>query len=339
MKIAIDAMGGDYAPSVVVEGAVAAARESDFSLILVGDQDAIQRELSRHNAAALPIEIVHASEVVGMDDSPIAPLRGKQDSSIRVAIDLVKEDKAQAVVSAGNTGAVMASAKVVLGAIKGVERPAIAAVLPSRNGQSLLLDVGANVDCKPFHLLQFAIMGNIYAQEVMGIIKPAVGLLNIGEEKSKGNELTKETFPLLEDAPLNFIGNVEGRDIYNGKADVIVSDGFIGNVGLKISEGVADIITSLIKKEVGSNRISQAAALFLKPAWKRMKKIMDYSEYGGAPLLGIDATCIICHGGSNAKAIKNGIFLAHESWQHDLTQRIADNIIERSKIKRLLNNI
>ena len=331
MKIAVDAMGGDYAPSVVVEGAVAAARESKLSILLVGDQNAIQQELARHQTTALSLEIVHASEVVGMHDSPITALRQKQASSIRIAIDLVKEGKAQAVVSAGNTGAVMATAKVILGAIKGVERPAIATILPCENGFSLLLDVGANVDCKPFQLLQFAIMGNLYAKDVMGIANPRVGLLNIGEEKVKGNELTKAAYPLIEEADLNFIGNVEGRDIYNGKADVIVTDGFIGNVGLKISEGVADTIIRLIKKEVASNRLNQAAALFLKPAWKRLKKMMDYSEYGGAPMLGINGNVTICHGSSNAKAIKNGIRVAFESYQHNLTEHISESIVEQEK--------
>ncbi len=339
MKIAVDAMGGDYAPSVVVEGAIAAARESKLSVVLVGVQDALQKELAQHQTTGLSLEIVHASEVVEMDDSPIAALRQKQDSSIRIAIDLVKEGKAQAVVSAGNTGAVMATSKVILGAIKGVERPAIATILPCENGFSLLLDAGATVDCKPFHLLQFAIMGNLYSKDVMGVANPRVGLLNIGEEKIKGNELTKAAYPLLEEADLNFIGNVEGRDIYNGKADVIVCDGFLGNVGLKISEGVAEVITSLIKKEVKSKRSSQVAALFLRPAWKRLKKMIDYSEYGGAPLLGIDGTCIICHGGSNALAIKNGIRVAHESWQHNLNEHIAQKIVERGAIKRLLDQV
>ncbi len=329
MKIAVDAMGGDHAPSVVVEGAVAAARAKKLSLVLVGREAAIKQELARHKTKGLSLEIVHADEVVGMDDSPIAPLRQKQNSSIRVAIDLVKEGKAHAIVSAGNTGAVMATSKVILGAITGVERPAIATVLPSKDGFSLLLDVGANVDCKAFHLMQFAIMGNVYAKYVLGVSNPKVGLLNIGEEKIKGNELTKETYPMLEDLSLNFIGNVEGRDIYNGKADVIVTDGFIGNIGLKISEGVADTIVTLIKREVGSNRLNQAAALFLKPAWKRLKKMMDYSEYGGAPMLGINGTVIICHGGSNVKAIKNGIRVAFESRQHNLTEHISESIVAR----------
>ncbi|MBI5789221.1 MAG: phosphate acyltransferase PlsX [Candidatus Schekmanbacteria bacterium] len=331
MKIAVDAMGGDHAPSVVVEGAIAAAGENQIPVILVGHKETIQNELAHHRHVHLPIEVVHASEHVGMDESPIAPLRQKTDCSIRVAIDLVQKGDAQAIVSAGNTGAVMATAKVILGTIKGVERPGIAAILPSLKGKSLLLDVGANVDCKPVHLLQFAIMGDVYAQEVMGIKNPAVGLLNIGEERIKGNELTKETFPLLEKAALNFIGNVEGRDIYNGKADVIVCDGFIGNIGLKISEGVADIITRLMKKEIKSNPVSHAAAIFIKPAFKRLKKMIDYSEYGGAPLLGVNATCIICHGSSNARAIQNGIRVAAEATKHKVHQQISENIL-KSKV-------
>ena len=339
MKIAVDAMGADHGPGVVVQGAVAAAGEYGLAIILVGDRDTVDKELAKHPIQGLSLEVVHAASVVEMDDSPVAALRQKPDSSIRIAINLVKEGRAAAVVSAGNTGAAMATTKVVWGAIKGVERPAIATTLPSRKGFSILLDAGANVDCKPFHLLQFAIMGSIYARQVMGVAEPRVGLLNIGAEKIKGNELTKAAYPLLEKADLNFIGNVEGRDVYNGRADVIVCDGFIGNVGLKISEGVAEIITDLLKKEIKGNRLAQAGALLMKPVWERLKKMTDYSEYGGAPLLGINGACIICHGGSNAQAIKNGIRVAHESLQHNLTGHIAQNIVERGTISRLLNNV
>jgi glycerol-3-phosphate acyltransferase PlsX len=245
MKIAVDAMGGDNAPEVVVEGAIMAAREFNVEICLVGIEQAVRQELKKHSTNGLKLEVVPAAEVVGMDEAPLSVIRRKRNSSLFKAAQLIKSDDAQAMISAGNTGAAMACAKLTLGSLKGVERPAIATLLPSLKGHSILLDVGANVDCKPFHLLQFAIMGQIYAQDVMGIAEPKVGLLNIGHEPGKGNELTKQAFELLSQLPINFIGNVEGKQIFNGEADVIVCDGFVGNVGLKISEAVSDTLIIL----------------------------------------------------------------------------------------------
>lgn len=307
MKIAVDAMGGDYAPAAVVEGAVDAARELGVGVILVGDSAAVERELSRLDTAGLDIEVRHASQVVEMDDSASVALRRKKDSSIRVATGLVKSGEAVAVISAGHTGAAMATAFFVLGTVKGVDRPAIAALMPTTSGFSILLDVGANVDCKPMHLLQFALMGNVFASKAHGIKRPKVGLLSIGEEDTKGNELTREAFKLLRASNLNFIGNVEGRDVFNGRVDIVVCDGFIGNVALKISEGLAEAMNTLLKKEIEDNIGGQVGYLLLRPAFRKFKKRIDYTEYGGAPLLGINGVCIVSHGSSSAKAIKNAV--------------------------------
>jgi glycerol-3-phosphate acyltransferase PlsX len=318
-------MGGDAGPAVNVEGAVAAVRELGLGVILVGVQEEIRRHLDRHNVSDLPIKIRHASEIVEMDDSPSTALRKKKDSSIRVAVDLVKNGDADAVVSAGNTGAVMAITLVVLGPLAGVERPAIAAVLPTLAGHAILLDVGANVDCKPRHLVQFAIMGNVYARQVLGKVRPRVGLLSIGEEESKGNELTKEAFRALEEEPgIEFIGNVEGVDLFNGHADVVVCDGFTGNVALKIGESVAETVMALIREEVTADLRSRAGALLLKPAFRRLHRRLDYSEIGGAPLLGVNGITIISHGRSSAKAIRNALRVAADC----VRSRVLDNIRE-----------
>jgi glycerol-3-phosphate acyltransferase PlsX len=318
-------MGGDAGPAVNVEGAVAAVRELGLGVILVGVQEEIRRHLDRHNVSDLPIKVRHASEIVEMDDSPSTALRKKKDSSIRVAVDLVKNGDADAVVSAGNTGAVMAITLVVLGPLAGVERPAIAAVLPTLAGHAILLDVGANVDCKPRHLVQFAIMGNVYARQVLGKVRPRVGLLSIGEEESKGNELTKEAFRALEEEPgIEFIGNVEGVDLFNGHADVVVCDGFTGNVALKIGESVAETVMALIREEVTADLRSRAGALLLKPAFRRLHRRLDYSEIGGAPLLGVNGITIISHGRSSAKAIRNALRVAGDC----VRSRVLDNIRE-----------
>jgi len=312
MKIAVDAMGGDFAPAAVVEGAIEAARELRVGIILVGDRQKVERELSRFDISGLDIEVKHASQVVEMDDSASVTLRKKKDASVRVATELVKSGEAVAVISAGHTGAAMATAFFVLGTVKGVDRPAIAALMPTVSGFSILLDVGANVDCKPYHLLQFALMGDVFASKTHGISKPRVGLLSIGEEDTKGNELTREAFKLLKASTLNFIGNVEGRDVFNGKVDIVVCDGFIGNVALKISEGLADAMTSLLKKEIEDHISGQVGYMLLRPAFKKFKKRIDYTEYGGAPLLGINGICIVSHGSSSAKAIKNAVKAACE---------------------------
>ena len=321
MKIAVDAMGGDHGPAVVVEGAVAAVREFGASVVLVGDKAAIERELTRLGASS-GIEIRHASQVVGMGESPSQALRRKRDSSLRIAAELVRDGEASAFVSAGNTGAAMAVAMFVVGVLRGVDRPAIATVLPNLKGHSVLLDVGANVDPKPWHLFQFAVMGNVYARDILGIERPRVGLLSVGEEEGKGNELTKEAYEQLKDSSLNFLGNVEGRDIYNGHCDVIVTDGFTGNVALKISESLAEMVMAMIREELTRDTRSKVAAALARPAFERFKKRVDYAELGGAPLLGIDGASIICHGSSPVKAIKNGVRVAGEWAKAGLNEHI-----------------
>jgi glycerol-3-phosphate acyltransferase PlsX len=321
VKIAVDAMGGDHGPAVVVEGAVAAARELGASVVLVGDKAAIERELARLGVPA-GLEIRHASQVVGMGESPSQALRRKRDSSLRIAAELVRDGEASAFVSAGNTGAAMAVAMFVVGVLRGVDRPAIAAVLPNLKGHSVLLDVGANVDPKPWHLFQFAVMGNVYARDILAIERPRVGLLSVGEEEGKGNELTKEAYEQLKDSSLNFLGNVEGRDIYNGNCDVVVTDGFTGNVALKISESLAEMVGAMIREELMRDTRSKLAAALARPAFDRFKKRVDYVEMGGAPLLGIDGGAIICHGASPVKAIKNAVRVATEWAKAGLNEHI-----------------
>lgn len=326
MKIALDAMGGDDAPAAIVEGAVSAARELGVEIILVGDEKEVGKELSKHPVQALPISIVHASQRVGMDESPSSVIRKKRDSSIWVATELVKKSEAVAVISAGNTGASMATALFILGPLAPVERPAIATPLPTLKGTSIMIDVGANVDCKPQHLFQFAIMGHIYAKEILGIVNPKVGLLSIGEEDTKGNELTKEAFKMLKGSALHFIGNVEGRDVYAGDADVIVCDGFTGNVALKISEGLSDAMIQFLKREINASTLGKLGYLLLKPSFARFKRKVDYAEYGGAPLLGVDGISIICHGRSSGRAIKNAIRVAKESFDRGVNRRIKEQV-------------
>jgi phosphate acyltransferase len=312
-RIAVDAMGTDAAPVPEVEGVILAARERLGEILLVGPEDILKRELTRHSAAQLPIEVVHASESVTMEDAAAKSFRRKRDSSVRVSARLVRDGQADGMVSAGNTGAVMAAAKIVLGALEGVDRPALAAVFPtSRSKAAVLLDVGANVDCKPQHLEQFAVMGEIYYRVIFGIERPRVGLLSIGSESHKGNELTREAFGRLKELPLDFVGNVEGRDLYNGKVEVIVCDGFIGNVALKISEGLIEAVSSLLKDSLSGTLSSKVGYVLSRKAFRRFKRRVDYSEYGGAPLLGVRGVCLIAHGSSNANAMKNAIRVAAE---------------------------
>ena len=305
-------MGGDHGPAVVVEGAVAASREFGASVILVGDKAAVEREVLRLDAHALDVQIRHTSQVVGMAESPSHALRRKRDSSLRVAAELVKEGTAGAFVSAGNTGAAMAISMFVIGVLPGVDRPAIAAVLPNLRRFTILLDAGANVNPKPWHLLQFAVMGHVYARDILGFDSPRVGLLSVGEEEGKGNDLTREAYELLKESSLNFVGNVEGRDIYNGACDVVVTDGFTGNVALKISESLAEMLGSMLKEELLRDVRSKLGAKLAMPAFERFRRRIDYTEMGGAPLLGIDGAAIICHGASPVKAIKNAVRVAME---------------------------
>ncbi len=322
MKIALDAMGGDFGPAVVVEGAVVAAREFGIASVLVGDKAAIEREIIRLKAPDLPLSIRHATQVVGMAESPSQALRRKRDSSLRVAAELVKDGECHALVSAGNTGAAMAIGMFVLGLLPGVERPAIAAALPSLAGFTVLIDAGANVDPKPRHLFQFAVMGHVYSRDIIGKDNPRVGLLSVGEEEGKGNELVKDTFESLRGSSLNFIGNIEGRDIYNGRCDVVVTDGFTGNVCLKVSESLAEMLTSMIREELTRDMLSKAGAVLAQRAFARMKRRVDYTEMGGAPLLGINGASIVCHGASPVKAIKNALRVATEWVKNDVNEHI-----------------
>ncbi|MDY0189660.1 MAG: phosphate acyltransferase PlsX [Desulfuromonas sp.] len=311
--VAVDAMGGDNAPAVEVESAVAAARKWGMSVILVGDSVRVAQELDKHDTSNLNISIHHASEVVGMQDSASDAVRRKKDSSIRIAYELVKSGEAQAVVSAGNSGATMAAGMFVAKRVDGIERPAISTILPTVSGQSLILDVGGNVDCKPIHLEHFAIMGDFYARHIMGKPSPSIGLLSNGSEEKKGNELTRETHKLLQRYNFNYLGYVEGRDIYSGVVDVVVCDGFVGNVVLKVSEGLAESIGQMLQKELKSRVLAKLGYLLARPAFRAFKKKVDYAEYGGAPLLGIKGTSIICHGGSSIKAVTNAIGQAANS--------------------------
>jgi len=311
MKIALDAMGGDYAPTTNIDGAIEALdMNKELSIVLVGDEAKISSELKKRNCKGLSIEVKHASQVVDMEDSPLSAIRRKKDSSIRVAIDLVKAGKADAMISAGNSGVVMATALLILGKLPGIERPAIAAIMPSLKDHFVLIDAGANVDCKPLHLYQFGIMGDAYARCIFDIDSPKVGMLSIGEEDIKGNELTKEALKLLKDAHVNFIGNIEGKDIFEGEADVVVCDGFVGNITLKVSEGLAETMSKMLKKEIMEKVSGKIDPSLLKEAFKNFKHRTDYSEYGGAPLLGISKPCIISHGRSTSNAIKNAIRVA-----------------------------
>ncbi|HKX30990.1 MAG TPA: phosphate acyltransferase PlsX [Blastocatellia bacterium] len=332
--IAVDAMGGDHAPAVEVEGAIQAARDLRARIVLVGPEDRIWAELERQGVPdprkqRLHIEVANATEVITMDDPVASAVRRKRDSSIRIAARLVREGKAHGLVSAGNTGAVMATAKLVLGTLPSVDRPALAGIFPTLKGHgTVLLDVGANAECKPEQLKQFAIMGLIYSRSILGIRNPKVGLMSIGEEELKGNELTKEAWNLLKETPINFIGNVEGRDIFTGEVDVIVSDGFTGNVILKTSEGLVEAVMQLLKTELGQTLLTQLGAMLSLNAFRSLKKRLDYSEFGGAPLLGCKQICVICHGSSSAKAIRNAIRVAKEFYKGKLSERIENEISE-----------
>jgi glycerol-3-phosphate acyltransferase PlsX len=327
MRVVLDAMGGDHAPTVNIEGAIETIHESnDIEIILVGDDATIRKELKGRKHKSDRISIVHASQVVEMHEPPTAAIRKKRDSSIRVGIGLVKAGKADAFVSAGHSGVVMGTSLLLLGMSKGVDRPAIATLMPTLRDTFILLDVGATVDCKPENLHQFALMGNIYCKLILGREKPRVGLLSIGEEDIKGNELTKEAFKRIKQSRLNFIGNIEGKDIFSGMADVVVCDGFIGNIALKISEGLAEAILKMLRQEISNITAGRLGYLMLKPAIRNFKKRTDYDEYGGAPLLGINGTSIISHGRSSSKAIKNALKVANDFSRKKVYGAISDAI-------------
>jgi glycerol-3-phosphate acyltransferase PlsX len=335
IDIVLDAMGSDKTPDPEIRGAALACRHFDVRVHLVGPEETLRPALNHllGKSHGLPISIVHASEWISMEDKAAQAVRSKRDSSMRVGLKMVREGRAAGFVTAGNTGAAMATAKMVLGALAGVDRPALVAILPTIPGTpSLLLDVGANVDCTPENLVQFAIMGQMYARNVLKVANPRVGLLSIGEEDSKGNTLTRDTLPLLRALALNFIGNVEGRDLYNGSVDVTVCDGFVGNVALKTSEGLAKLVNTSLRESLKSTVTSQVGALLSRKAFHAFKKRLDYSEYGGAPLLGVRGVCIIGHGSSNEKAIMNGIRVAAEFAQAEVNAAI-ETALKQVEIK------
>ena len=324
LTIAVDAMGSDHAPKPEVAGAIRAAAELDLRVILVGLEDVIHKELAAHrDAAGLPIDVRHASEVITMEDSAAKAVRSKKNSSIHVAARLVRDGGAEGFVSAGNTGAVMATAKMILGMIRGVQRPALASAFPTVKGTPVVVvDVGANVDSTPAMLAQFAVMGEIYSRSIFHTRRPRVGLLSIGEEEHKGNELTRAATPLLKELPIHFIGNVEGGDIYSGLVDVVVCDGFIGNVALKVSEGLVDMIKHMLQESLEATITRKLGYVLSQKAYRDFRKRVDYSEYGGAPLLGVKGASIICHGRSNINAIKNAIRVASEFADGRINEKI-----------------
>jgi phosphate acyltransferase len=320
-KIAVDAMGGDHAPAVVVEGALLAAQDVDAELILVGDKPVVEQECLRIGGKIPRFTIVNASQKVPMDESPSVALR-KKDSSMKVAFEMIKRGEAQAVVSAGNSGAMMAIGMLVIGTLPQVTRPAILAIVPGPSKGTVIIDAGANVDCKPRQLLQFGIIGSVYAEHGLGIVNPRVGVLSNGEEGSKGNELTRAASDLLDSAPVNYIGYVEGRDFFNGKVDVIVCDGFTGNVALKTMEGVASFAGEILKSGFEKNWLSRLGYLMSRQSLRHAYRKLDYAEYGGARLLGLDGVAIVAHGGSTALAIKNAIRVASESVSQNVNGHI-----------------
>ena len=330
IRVALDAMGGDKAPGEVVLGAVQAAREYGMGVYLVGREDVIQGELAKHDTSGLDLPIVHTDEVIEMDEHPSSAVRKKKNASMTLALQLVRDGSALGAVSAGNSGAMMAASLFTLKRIEGVDRPALGTVFPTRDGECFVLDVGANTDCKPEYLEQFALMGSIYMERIFSVASPRVGLLSNGEEESKGNELVQQTHQLLkahaEILGINFIGNVEGRDIPTGGADVVVCDGFVGNVVLKISEGMAETMLGMLRKQMTSSIMNKLAAAILQPGLRKEFRRLDYAEYGGVPLLGINGSAIVAHGRSNAKAIKNALRVARQTAETNVIDAIATRL-------------
>jgi len=339
MKIAVDAMGGDHAPRAAVAGAHRAAAEDGVPVLLVGDTKRVEEELERLGGRPPGLEVVHAEEVVGMDEPATTPLRKKRRSSLRLCAELVRDGRAQAMVTCGNTGAAMSVAKVVIGTIAGVDRPALTAVIPSPSaaGRAVILDVGANVDARPELLSQFAVMGHFYAQEVLGTRKPRIGLLSVGEEEGKGSGQTREVFRVLKTTGLHFVGNVEGQDVFNGSVDVVVCDGFVGNIVLKSAEALAFWLGRMLREELSRSTRTRIGYLLAKPAFDNLRRRTDYREYGAAPLLGIEGGCFIGHGRSNAGAMRNSILRAVEFVAAELHHKIRDKVAElHSQEERLL---
>jgi glycerol-3-phosphate acyltransferase PlsX len=330
MKIAVDAMGGDHAPEVVIEGTIAAIKEYGVEVILVGDQARIDALLAKKKFSSSLLSVFPSTEVIEMDDPAATSVRRKRNSSIVLGLKLVRERKADAFVSAGNTGAAVCAGTLTLGLLPGVERAGIAIVMPSLKGIFLIMDVGANIEPKPVHLMQYGIMADAYGRDILGLSNPSVGLLNVGEEESKGTEFLKESFELLSKTHLNFIGNVEGKHLFSGECDIVICDGFVGNVTLKVSESLAEAMQIFLKKHILSNPLGILGALLLKSSFRKLKKDIDYSEYGGAPLLGVDGVVIIGHGRSNAYAIKNAIRVAKTEVENKFNERLAAAIKSES---------
>lgn len=327
MRIAVDAMGGDHAPARIVDGAIAAVRHQGIGVDLVGRSDAVRDELARHpDADALDIRVIDAPDVIDMSESPALALRRKPRASIRVAAEHVAAGHAAALVTAGHTGAAVVAAHAAFGMLTGVDRPALAPTVPTRGGSAVLIDAGATVVCKPSYLLQFGVMGAVYARTWLGVERPRVGLLSIGEEETKGNELTREAHRLLKGSSLNFIGNVEAREIFSGAADVIVCDGFTGNVALKLSEGLVEMVEELLGAELQSTFSSQVGYLLSRRAYRRFRRRVDYSEYGGAPLMGVAGLCIVGHGRSSAKAVRNAVAMAARFVSAGMLRRIEQEV-------------
>jgi len=329
MKIVVDAMGGDYAPAVVVDGAVQAARDLGVGIILVGQREVVQAELARHDVSKLPVTIHEAGQVIEMHEHPAAAVKAKKDSSMVVGMELVRHHDADAFFTAGNSGGALAAALFRLGRIRGIIRPSLSTIFPSMTpaGFCLLLDIGANADCKPEYLLQFAVMGSIYAERVLGVPNPRVAIVSNGEEEGKGNQLVQDTVPLLRASKLNFVGNAEGKDIPWGIADVIVTDGFTGNVIIKLAEGVSKLILDVLKQELTSRSLSKLGALLARPAFDAIRRRLDYREYGGAPLLGVDGVVIVGHGRSDAKAVRNGIRVAAQAVENGILGAIKQGLV------------
>jgi glycerol-3-phosphate acyltransferase PlsX len=329
MKIVVDAMGGDHAPAVVVDGAVQAAQDLGLEIILVGQRAAIEVELARHKPIGLDLTVHHASQVIEMDEHPAAAVKAKKDSSMVVGMELIKRHEADAFFTAGNSGGALAAALFRLGRIKGIKRPALSTIFPSETpqGYCFVLDIGANADCRPEYLVQFALMGSAYAERVLGVPNPRVAIVSNGEEEGKGNQLVQETVPLLKAGDFNFVGNAEGKDIPRGHADVIVTDGFTGNVIIKLAEGVSKFLLEVLKTEITSSNVSKVGAMLAKPAFDHVKSRLDYREYGGAPLLGVDGVVIVGHGRSDAKAIRNGIRMAAQAVENGVLDAIKQGIV------------
>lgn len=337
-KIVLDAMGGDFYPDVNINAAILATKELNVEIVLVGDTKILKKKIdSIDNFPNDKISIVHADEVISMSDSPAKSFRKKKKSSIHIGLKLVADKKADGFVSAGNTGAVLTASTFILGRIDGVERPVLSAVIPSEKKSFVMLDMGSNIDCKPHHLVQFAIMGNCFSKEILHIEKPRVGLLNIGEEKEKGNILTQQTYEVLNQTQLNFIGNVEGKDLTKGNCDVVVCDGFVGNNILKFGEGISKLFRNFFKEEAKRSLLSLIGLLFLKPAFKRFQKKFDYDAYGGAHFLGVNGISIIAHGSASEVAIKNAINVAHQAIQSNMVSKIHESL-KNSELTNISQN-